>query len=299
MKIIHKINVLALIALALCINSCKEVGPQIDLTNGKHNTLLDTTYVETTPQTPAAKNVLIEMFTGVSCINCPGAHVTLDNIIAANPGRVIGVALHSTVEPAAQDAQLPDSREYLGSADAQTIITAFGDPGARPVGSVDRGLHNGTFGSPSVYDIAANWRAYATTRLALASPVNIILAKTYTDNTKVLTIDVELHYTSAQSDSNKLTILLTQDSIVTAQLQSDNSDDSTYVHNGVLRTAVTNALGDKINTNLVAGTVVKKIFTYTLTDAHWKPENMHIVAFVHKYQNGSGEILQSAETSVK
>ncbi|MCW3124492.1 MAG: hypothetical protein JWO03_150 [Bacteroidetes bacterium] len=299
MKILHKINILALIALALCINSCKEIGPQIDLTNGKHNTLLDTTYVESPAQAPQPKTVLIEMFTGVSCINCPGAHVVMDNIITANPRRVIGVAMHSTAEPASQDEQLIDSREPLGCPDAQTIITSFGDLGARPIGTVNRISHTSAVGPVSVYDIAANWGGYTNTSLAVPSPVNIVLTKTYVDATHTLTVDVELHYTAAQTDSDKLTIFLTQDSIVTAQLQSDNSDDSTYVHNAVLRAAVTNALGDKVNANLGVGTVVKKIYTYTISNPLWKPEHMNIIAFVHKYQNGSSEVLQSATITVK
>lgn len=281
---------LSMLAIGLLAQSCQEVNPPIDF--GKHNVLVDTTYVESPVQTAETKNELIELFTGVSCINCPGAHVTLDGLSSANPNRVIGVAMHSTAEPAAQDDPPPGYRQLLGSDDAQTIITQFGDPGARPVGSVDRISHTGTFGNPSIYDIAANWRGYTTARLALTTPVNIVLTKTYDPSSKTVAIATELHYTAPQTDSNKLTIFLVEDSIVTSQLQADNSNDVNYVHNDVLRIAVTNALGDKINANLIAGTVVRKILTYTITNSAWRPEHMRIIAFVHKYQNGSNEVLQ-------
>ena len=288
---IHKqIKVLAAvftIAIIAAMNSCKEVGPQIDLTNGKHNTLLDTTYVESPAQTAETRNVLIEDFTGIQCVNCPASHVIIDNLIASTGGHVVGVALHTSF----QDDPLPDSKQVLTSNDAQTLLSYMVDPGFKPCGAVDRIVHNTSFGN-AILDVKDDWSGYTTNDLTVPTPVNIILSKTYTAATQTATIDVELHYTAAQTDSDKLSIFLTEDSIVTSQLLSDNSDDSTYVHNKVFRGAVTNILGDKINANLTAGTVVRKIYTTTITNALWKPEHMNIVAFVHKYQNGSSDVLQ-------
>ena len=289
MRFLHKISITALSALALLATGCKETGPSIDLTNGKHNVLIDTTYVESTPQTPEDKNVLIELFTGVSCINCPSAHITMDNVINGTPGRVIGVAMHSTAEPASQDEPPPGTRQNLGSAEAQTIVDHYGEPGARPVGAVDRVVHSATFLN-SIFDIAGNFNGYTATQLAKATPVNMKLTNTYDATSRSGAIEVELHYTAAQTDSNKLTIYLIEDSIVTSQLQADNSNDTNYVHNDILRTTLTNALGDRINTTLVSGTVVKKAFSYTI-NAAWRPEHIRFVAFVHRF-TGSDEILQ-------
>ncbi len=297
MKFSHLIQILPIASILLLAAGCKEVGPSIDLTNGKHNVLIDTTYVESVLQTPEDKNVLVELFTGVSCINCPAAHVTLDNVIAANPGRVIGVAMHSTAEPASQDDPPPGTRQNLGSADAQTIVAHYGEPGARPVGAVDRVVHSATFLN-SIFDIAGNFNGYASTQLAKTTPVNLTLTSTYDASAKSGVILAELHYTAAQSDSDKLTIYLIEDSIVTSQLQADNSDDTNYVHNDIMRMAVTNALGDRINTTLVAGTVVKKAYSYNISDALWRPEHMRLVAFVHRF-SGSDEILQVKEVAVQ
>lgn len=296
MRFLHKISIPALLAIAALVNGCKEVGPSIDLTNGKHNVLIDTSYVETPVQAAEPKNVLIELFTGVSCINCPAAHVTMDNVIAANPGRVIGVAMHSTAEPASQDEPPPGTRQNLGSADAQTIVDHYGEPGARPVGSVDRVVHSATFLN-SIFDIAGNFNGYTTTQLGKTTPVNLTLTSTYDGASRSGVIQAELHYTAAQTDSNKLTLYLIEDSIVTSQLQADNSNDTNYVHNDIIRMALTNALGDRINTNLVAGTVIKKAYSYNL-NALWRPEHMRFVAFVHRY-TGSDEILQVKDVKLQ
>ncbi|MBS1624585.1 MAG: Omp28-related outer membrane protein [Bacteroidetes bacterium] len=296
MRFLQKIGFPTLAIIALLANGCKEVGPSIDLTNGKHNVLIDTTYVESTLQAAENKNVLIELFTGVSCINCPAAHVTLDNVIAANPGRVFGIAMHSTAEPASQDELPPGARQNLGSADAQTIVAHYGEPGARPVGAVDRVVHSATFLN-SIFDIAGNFNGYTSTQLAKTTPVNMTLTSTYDASARSGVILTELHYTTAQPDSDKLTIYLIEDSIVTSQLQADNSDDTNYVHNDIMRVAVTNALGDRINTTLTAGTVVKKAYTYTV-DAAWRPEHMRLIAFVHRFA-GSDEILQVKDVKLQ
>jgi hypothetical protein len=237
------------------------------------------------------------MLTGVSCVNCPSAHLQLDNLMTANPNKVIGVAMHTT-GTGSQDASLPETTQVLGCADAQTIVTYFGDPGARPAGAVDRTFHNGTWSS--IYDVFQNWSGYVQTELQNAnSPVNLLLSTAYTASSKTMTITVELHYTTAQSDSDKLSIFLTEDSIISGQLDG-SATDTNYVHNGVMRTAVTNPLGDNINAQLTAGTVVRKIYQYTIPAANaiWKPEHMHIVAFVHKYQNNRADVLQVKQIKV-
>jgi hypothetical protein len=191
------------------------------------------------------------------------------------------------------------STQPLGCADAQTIISYFGDPGARPVGSVDRIYHTATF-TNSIYDVYGNWSGYVQTELQTAnSPVNLLLTKTYSASTKTITISAEMHYTVAQADSDKLSIFLTEDSIVTAQ-EDGSATDTFYVHNLIMRAAVTNPIGDNINANLTAGTVVRKIYQYTIpaASAIWKPEHMHIVAFVHKYQGGRADVLQVKSIAV-
>jgi hypothetical protein len=285
------------LSLAVLLNSCKEVGSQVPW--GNTHALSDTTYIESPVATPEARNVLIEMFTGVSCVNCPSAHVVLDGIIAGSAGKVIGIAMHSTKEPGSQDGLLPSSTQPLGCADAQTIIDFFGDPGARPVGSVDRIVHSATF-TNSIYDISGDWSGYVQTEQQTAnSPINLLLSNTYSASSRTMTIAAELHYTTAQTDSDKLSIFLTEDSIVSGQLDGSNTD-TFYVHNLVMRAAVTNALGDNINAQLTAGTVVRKIYQYTITADHaiWKPEHMHIVAFVHKYQGGRSDVIQAKQIKV-
>jgi len=286
-----------ILALGLLLSQCKEVGPYVNL----RNNVASSTYIESPPQTPEPRNVLIEEITGVSCNNCPPAHAQLDNLIAA--GHVIGVSYH--VGPAIfnQDNLPPYTRQDMTSADAQTVVNYLVFPGYGPTGSVDRIVHQnvGPFSATSPWDVYTNWGGYVSTEQAGTTPVNINLVGSYSPSSKQISISVVLHYTSAQTDSDRLSIFLTEDSIITAQLQPNGSNDTSYVHMHVMRAAVTNALGDNISVpSYVAGRVDSVGYSYTLTPAQaaWNPAHMNIVAFVHKYQNSRTDILQAKTIKV-
>jgi hypothetical protein len=290
----------------MLLNGCKEVGPVVPW--GNNGTFTDTTFVDNPVQHPQAKNALIEEYTGVSCPNCPAAHVVLDNLININNHKVIGVSYHVGPQMFTLDANPPGWTQSLVSTDAQTIVNYFTNPQEGPIGSVNRILHNdpSTFLNTSIWDFDGNWSGYVNTELAETPPVNVNVSCIYNSSgsTRQLNIYVGLHYTAAQSDTDKLSIYLTEDSIITAQLLSGNSgdlDDTNYVHNHIMRAAVTNPLGNIISVpSFAAGRADSLAFTYVLTpaDSLWKPANMNVVALVHKYQNGREDVLQVQTTRV-
>jgi len=301
-KIKSALSLLSAICLmAILLNGCKEVGPIVPW--GNNGTFTDTTYIDNPVQHPQAKNALIEEYTGVSCVNCPAAHVVLDNLITSNNYKVIGVSYHVGYQMFTLDGNPPGWVQDMTSTDAQTVVNYFTDPAEGPIGSVDRIPHNdpSTFLGSSIWDFDANWSGYVNTELAETTPVNLNLSCIYNTSggTRQLNIYVGLHYTTAQSGTDKLSIFLTEDSIITAQLLAGNSgdlDDTNYVHNHIMRAAVTNALGNIISLpSLVAGRADSLAFTYVIpaTGSLWNPAHMNVVAFIHKYQNGRSDILQA------
>ena len=294
-----------LLSLGLLINGCQEVGPNINL--GNNRTVASSTYIESPVQTPEPRNVLIEEITGVSCNNCPAGHVILENLITSTGGHVIGVSYHIGGAIFNQDALPPNTKQDMTSTDAQNIVkyvTSEGFPGYGPAGAVDRVFHPnaGPFSITSIWDAPTNWSGYTTSELASSNPtqVNIALSNIYNAATKKLSITAVLHYTATQTDSDRLSIFLTEDSIVTSQL-FPSSLDTNYIHKHIMRAAVTNPLGDNISVpSFVAGRVDSVNYTFTLSaaDSLWKPEHMNVVAFVHKYQNNRTDILQAKTVKV-
>ena len=295
-----KINafVLSILAvMAIGINGCKEVGPQLPW--GNTSVLSDTTYVENPVATAETKNVLIEELTGVSCINCPQGHDIVKNLIASSVGRVIAVSMHSTSEPAAQDESIGSlTTQVIGCPDVDALIGRFGEPGQRPAGAIDRQLYTDITGSPIIWTDRSNWINDAQMQMTKTTPVNLVLGSTYDATTKTITVSAEVHYTATQPDSSQaLTIFLTEDSIVTAQ-QNGSIIDTYYVQNYVMRKALTTATGDQMSVPMQAGRVVRRIYVYHITNAVWKPEHMNIVAFINKISTSAPDVLQTKTLKV-
>ena len=285
----------ALLCMGLLINGCQEVGPYVNL----HNNVASATYIETPAQQPEAKNVLIDLFTGVSCSNCPPSHDILNNMIQAN-GHIIGIEYHPGGSYWGLDHLPPGTKQNMTWSGAPTLFAngALTDPATGPVGAVDRIVQpmSQAIGGPSIWDLSSTWAGYAASELSMAPPVNINLVSAYNAGMKQFNISVVLHYnTMAHADTNRLSIYLTEDSIVTSQLLPNQSIDTNYIHMHVMRAAVTNILGDNITAAIVPGLVDSVGYTYTLSpsDSLWKPAHMNVVALVHKYQNGIYNILQA------
>ena len=266
------------VAVLTFLSCCKEVGPEINL-HGGSNTASDTTYIESPVVSAEAKNVLIEEFTGVQCPNCPAGHAQVAALKAQYPGRVTGIALHPNN---ALGYPYPYSAQNLIDANSTSLLNYLGSPGFEPCAGIDRQLFSN---QTNILTDRSYWGGFTAQELALSPQVNILLSDAYNAATNSLTVIAELHYTQNVTQANNITVALTEDSIVTAQLDGTTIDTS-YVHNDVLRTLLTGTTGDNVaynaNVTLVAGRVVRLVYQATLKTA-WKPQNMHIVAYVHEH----------------
>lgn len=271
-----KITAPALILFtALLFQSCKEIGPDITLKNNKY-VVADTTYMESPVATPEQKNVVIEDFTGVRCPNCPQGHQVISNIKAANPNRIMAVSLHpinSLGFPYSFSVQ--DFR----SQEAQDLFDYLGQIGLEPAAGIDRIKFSA---ENNILLDRSKWTSYTTLQLAVPAPLNILLETNYDSVTRLLTVAVELHYTQTISEQNRLTIALTESNIVTAQLNGAVID-TFYSHKDIMRDFLTATTGDALTATTEAGRVIRKTYQRTL-EPLWKPENMHVAAYVHQFQ---------------
>lgn len=275
--------------LFLFLPSCKEIGPDINL-HGNPNSISDTSYIESPVATPEPKNSVIEDFTGVRCPNCPAGHLIIANLQTQYPGRVVGVCLHPQNS---LGVPYSFSTQDLENSVSQTLFDYLGQIGSEPAGAIDRTLFPG---QTAILLDKSLWATYVGNDLALPTAVNVELSATYSSTNRQLNIVTALHYTSTDTTSTRLTIMLTEDSIVTAQLNGAVID-TYYVHNDVLRTVVTGIEGDAVTPSPQPGLVVLKTYQTTL-DTLWNVAHMNIIAFVQNYENSNLSIYQAKEISV-
>lgn len=223
---------------------------------------------------PMLKNAVLEEFTGIHCTYCPDGHAIAQSILDANPGRAFTIAIHqgSFAVPSTGE---PDYRTIFGDAIAgQTGLTGY------PSGTVNRHLFTGTTTALS----RSAWAASCDLMMQQTSPVNIGISSSYEASTRLLTIDVELYYTSnAPTSTNFINVALIQDSIYGPQ--TGGGAGSNYRHMHMLRHMITGQWGDEVTTT-TAGSLVNRTYTYTvpaaITNIPAIVENMKVVAFVTK-----------------
>jgi hypothetical protein len=261
--------------------SCEEVGPNINLNPPKIDTsLIDTTYIAATSETPQTKMILIEDFTGVRCPNCPTAAKKIEDLQTQYPNRIIACAIHfNNIFGIPHSGSKYDFRTASG---LEIFNMLPGTHSQLPIGDVDRTLHTDGGGKLSVLQLYSTWPTFVDEQLSKNSVVNIDLSGGFIDTGSTYKIKVKLHYTQAAiSDTQAISIYLIEDNIIDLQTLPTTAIDSHYVHKHVLRAVLTNNNGDDLKAGLVVNRVFEKDYKIEL-NKKWVRSNCSIIAFVHK-----------------
>lgn len=246
------------------------------------------TFVSTTP---ANKNVILEEYTGKSCVFCPDGHRRAQELVAANPGRAFAINIHQ----GGYASGTPNYTTQFGDALAnQTGLQGY------PSGTINRHVFTGTTTALNRGD----WAKYADTIMSKPSPVNIAAQSTIDWATRVLTVVVEVYYTgNAANDTNKLHVALLQNEVLGPQTGGTTYNPtmmvgSLYRHMHMLRHLLTGQWGVDITTT-TTGSFFTQTFTYTipehLNNVNIKIENIEVLAFVSE---GRQEILTGCESTL-
>ena len=236
------------------------------------------------------KRILIEEITGVNCPNCPdGARElkALQNQFGKENLIIVGIHsggnLSSPISGSKYDFQIQegyDMTNYIG--------TLFGLPSA----SINR-IENLADETPF---LIGGWAAQVSAELAKDYGLDIFVNNTYNAETRTLDINVNLAPENPINEEARLTVVITQDSIVDAQYEGTIILPN-YMHQHVLRDVVSKTDGDIITEDLGANALVKKTYTVKLSEA-WDAKHCNVVAFLQRGSGKNKEILQVAEAHV-
>lgn len=293
--------------LTVALSACKEQPPYINYDPPK--TTIDTTWVKQSPSAAQTKQVLLEDVTGVQCVNCPDAAAIAKSLQAANPGRVNAIAVHALnlldnfTKPVNKDGH-KSNQDFRTQAAADICVNLLGVPNSLPKGGIDRVKFAD---KTDLLTDRTDWTAKVNEQLAIATPVNITLENAASGKPEEIWVDVTLEYTEASSDTNFLSMVLVEDSIVDVQEYIDYTQpipapafNDNYVHMHVMRGMFTATTGDMINkpgAAIVPGRVFKKRYVYTNSNPYVVRKNLHVIAFVHK--GAQKAVLQSNHLEVE
>jgi hypothetical protein len=251
------------------------------------------------PEFPAVtvlkKRVLLEDYTGHTCVNCPKAAISASNLKGTYGDQLVLLAVHAGffANPTSAGDFTYDFRSEAGTAwDNFFGVGMVGNPN----GMVNR------IGYPNNHIIApAGWGSAVSNALSTQPLVDLQMINEYDLAERKLCTHVKTRFVTTIDKNLKLIVVLTESGII--QPQKNNDADAgvvpiiyDYVHNHVLRAGITSTWGNTIST---VGTSnpesVVKTFKYILNE-EYLAENCTVVAFI--YDDDTKEVLQAIEAAV-
>ncbi len=272
----------SLVIGAFLLSACEEVPPVINPIMGGNPD--DSSSVEN-----QQRQVLIEEFTGVRCVNCPAGTQAIQSLLGIHGERLVAVSIHAGFFSPPYTQSLYDFRTPQGN----SILSYVGEPLGFPTAVVNRKLFSG---EQDLQLGQSQWAGFISEELAVAPSVKIAITPEFNDVTRVLKADIDLFIEENITESDvRLSVLITENGIVDYQLTPEGLK-ADYVHLHVLRGMMTNYDGNPLTEPLVDGAEISRSYTLTLPDG-WVADNCHVVAFVH-LGGGSKEVLQAHEVGI-
>lgn len=240
--------------------------------------------------------VLVEEITGVKCSNCPeGTRLLVDLQETYGKENLIVISIHEapdfSVPYSGVNGNLYDFRTPKGKELADFVGIFEGAPSA----AVDR------FSPPNATSLFVlphtEWPGLIVSEFAKDYQLGLFVANEYDEESRNLDILVNIAPEKTLTGEHRLTVVITQDSIVDLQ-NDDNVLIKDYVHRHVLRDVITQPAGNILTENLTAGAVISKSFSLTLPEA-WEAKHCSVVAYVHYGGTPNKEVLQAAEAHVE
>lgn len=293
MKHIITLTLATLLVLTSCdvVDAPYEKNPEAPI----DTVLKDTSTI--VARTGGLQNVLLEDYTGHTCVNCPAAADVAKDVYTKNPGRVALVAVHAGPFAKPEPPDYPaDHRTAVGEAlDALFRISRVGNPN----GLVNRTRYNTKFVLG-----ATNWEPATAALLSQQPKVDLALSHTYHAEKRTIIATVEATYLQPGENDYSVCVWITEDSIVGDQADNrrNPSHVKDYVFEHMLRASMNGTYGDSLASDIKpVGSSVKKTVRYTLPEtAAWRLDKCELVAFViRRKDDQTREVLQVVKQKLK
>lgn len=286
-KILYHV-LFSMIALLVVFSSCDKIEPPYVEDPGGGIDPPDTTKL--------VKKVLLEDYTGHTCVNCAEAGDIAHDLQEIYGEQLIVMAVHAGffAWPVPNDEFLSDDfRCAAGEAwNAYFGVELAGNP---------NGLVNRAPSSPGNYIVSVdNWDGAIHDELEKEPVAGITIENDFNVSTKKLTTVVKTEFVEELEGTFSLLVCITQDSIISGQKNNDPLVGDTplieeYVFMHMVRASMNTDWGEVLIENPVIDQEYEKTYSITLED-EWLPEHCHVVAFV--FYEDVKTILQVEELAV-
>ena len=237
---------------------------------------IKSTGVDTTTNGTIVRNVLLEDFTGHTCVNCPTAHREADRLLGIYGSKLI--VLDINAGPFASPSGSLYATNFQNPI-STAIATDFGIISLPfPTGMVNRHLN----GTATNYELDyALWEANVDSMLNRPADAGIKISNSFNSTDSTMSSSVTVTMVNNYSNHVQLAVYFVEDSII--DYQKDNTisppfDVPSYVHKHMLRGSFNGTYGDDLGGNLSAGQIISKSYSTKLIPSTAKPDHISICA---------------------
>jgi len=277
--------------IAIGIYSCDKVKNPVITTQTAVGSTFDTV---TNASVANYKKVLLEDYTGHKCGNCPAAAVLAESLKAIHKDTLVIIAIHAGFF-AKTSLLFPDSytttvgNDWDGTAGFNVSNTG------NPNGMVNRKVHPG-------FTLVHKDTWATTVSMAKKDTFNVKLElkSMYDKAARALNIETKLTFLTSYPNNVKLNLVLTEDSIIGAQLDySQNPDHIEHYHfEHMLRDAVNGSWGEIAKTAPIAAASTATILnTNYSVNTNFNDKKLSLIAFV--YDEVTKEVLQVEKVKIR
>ena len=240
------------------------------------------------------QKVLLEDFTGHTCQACPNAHREGKRLRDIYDERLVVLAVHADFWAAPYPPNAPFFTYDFRNAVSTQIATDFNVIGQPfPKGMVQRMLNPGT-SNQLVLDWAG-WESKIDQWINTAAKAGLEITPGYNSGSNTMTAEVKVKAVSDLTDGAHLAVYFSEDSII--KWQKDGSiNDSTYVHNHVLRGSFNGMLGEDLGV-ISTGDEIIKNYSTALIPSDVDVNHVYLVAILTN--SVTKEVIQVEEVKLQ
>lgn len=276
-------NLLYFCTLLFLFASCEEVPIQINPIMGPMEPM------DTIDIGDQDRQVLIEEFTGVRCVQCPAGSVEIEDLLTIHGVQLIAVSIHA----GEFSPPHPDSDIDFTTTEGDQIINYLGNPIGYPSAVVNRKLFDGEFDLQLGKSL---WAGYIGSEKLLPPKVRIGLLSEYNNDDRSLDLEVLILVDEMVDETDvRLSVMITESGLVDRQT-TPGGEDYEYVHKHALRGMMSTWDGNPLNGPLVTGEQIEETLSMTIPN-DWDPANCSVIAFVH-LAGENKEVLQAVEVKM-
>ena len=198
-----KNSFICLIASLLFVLSCDEIPPIISS-------------IEPEEVTETTRQVLIEEFTGIRCVNCPAGSQAIEDLIDIYGDRLVVISIHSGffANP------YPESQIDFRMPESEAILNFIGPPVGYPTASIDRKIF------PGEQDLQLEgrnkWAGFVAQQLETTPKISMEINSTYSDSDRSLSVEVISKVEAPIEEENvRITAVIIENNVEDAQLTPD------------------------------------------------------------------------------